>query len=137
MFKNKMLNSDIITTLSTLGHTDTITIADAGLPIYDEKQRIDLALYKGVPSFLDVLDSIKDEMVIEKVTIAKEIIENNNGIYNEINKRFKDIEIDIVHHSDFKELTKTSKKVVRTGECTPYANIILHSGVDFNGDFYE
>ncbi len=137
MFKNKLLNSDIVTALSTLGHTDTITIADAGLPIFDSNQRIDLSVVKGLPTFIQVLDSVKDEMVIEKITIAKEIIANNNDTYNYIVKQFDDIEIELVSHSHFKELTKSSKKVIRTGECTPYANIILHSGVDFNGDFYE
>ena len=30
-----------------------------------------------------------------------------------------------------RNLTKESKAVVRTGECSPYANIILKSGVVF------
>ena len=34
-------------------------------------------------------------------------------------KRFKDIKITKVSHEEFKKLTKDSKAVVRTGECSP------------------
>ena len=35
------------------------------------------------------------------------------------------------NHEAFKEATKKAKCVIRTGEITPYANIILHSNVFF------
>lgn len=34
-------------------------------------------------------------------------------------------------HEAFKAAAKTAKAVIRTGEITPYANIILHAGVIF------
>jgi D-ribose pyranase len=40
-------------------------------------------------------------------------------------------EIQFVFHSDLKKMTKTCKAVIRTGETTPYANIILQSGCIF------
>ena len=43
----------------------------------------------------------------------------------------RNIKINEVSHSDFKNLTKESKVVIRSGECSPYANIILKSGVVF------
>ena len=52
-------------------------------------------------------------------------------VYEEILKRFENIKITKVSHEEFKKLTKESKAVVRTGECSPYANIILKSGVVF------
>ncbi|QTL98684.1 hypothetical protein GM661_12275 [Iocasia frigidifontis] len=36
-----------------------------------------------------------------------------------------------VSYQDFKEMTKEAKAVVRSGETTAYANIILSSGVNF------
>ncbi len=133
MRKGKMLNSEIVYTLSKMGHTDTITIADAGLPMDNNVKRIDLALTKNIPSFLEVFKTIKDEMVIEKAIIAKEIVNINPTIYEEIKKNLNNIEIELVTHEEFKVCTKTTKAVVRTGECSPYANIILVSGVDFGG----
>ncbi len=34
-----------------------------------------------------------------------------------------------VSHEQFKEHTKKAKAIIRTGEATPYANVILHAGV--------
>jgi len=47
---------------------------------------------------------------------------------------FKDsnVETQFVSHSQLKELTKNCKAVIRTGETTPYANIILQSGCIFS-----
>ncbi len=137
MRRGRMLNSEIVSTLSKMGHTDEITIGDAGLPIPDGVKRIDLALTKGIPSFLETFNAIKREMVVEKAIIATEIVENNPNVYEEIKKTLGEIEIQMVCHEEFKAHSKASKAVVRTGEFSPYANIILVAGVDFNGEDYE
>ena len=131
MRKTKLINSEVSYTIPKMGHTDSITIGDCGLPIPDGVNRIDLALKYGVPSFLETLDTILEELCVEEVIIAEEIVEKNTIIYNEILKRFENIKIIMVSHEEFKNMTKSSKAVVRTGECTPYANIILKSGVVF------
>lgn len=129
MKKNGILNSEITKVLADLGHTDTIVIADCGLPIPPSVKKVDLALAFGNPSFLDILNLLKDEMVIEKVTIATEMEEKNKVLYKEITENFPAIEK--VSHEKFKEKTKQAKAIIRTGEATPYANIILHAGVLF------
>ena len=131
MRKTKLINSEVSYTISKMGHTDSLTIGDCGLPIPDCVYRIDLALKYGVPSFLETLDTVLEELCVEEIVIAEEIVEENTNIYNEILKRFENIKVTMVSHEDFKKMTKESKAVVRTGECTPYANIILKSGVVF------
>ena len=131
MKKTKLINSEISYTISKMGHTDSLTIGDCGLPIPNEVNRIDLALKYGVPTFLETLDTVLDELCVEEIVIANEIIENNEIIHNEILKRFENIKVTYVSHEEFKNQTKESKAVVRTGECSPYANIILKSGVVF------
>ena len=131
MRKTKLINSEVSYTISKMGHTDSLTIGDCGLPIPDGVNRIDLALKYGVPSFLETLDTVLEELCVEEIVIAEEIVEKNTNIYNEILKRFENIKVTMVSHEDFKKVTKESKAVVRTGECTPYANIILKSGVVF------
>ncbi|RDY27207.1 D-ribose pyranase [Romboutsia weinsteinii] len=131
MRKTKLINSEVSYTISKMGHTDSLTIGDCGLPIPDGVNRIDLALKYGVPTFLETLDTVLEELYVEEIVIAEEIVEKNNKIYNEILKRFENINIIMVSHEEFKTMTKESKAVVRTGECTPYANIILKSGVVF------
>lgn len=131
MRKTKLINSEVSYTISKMGHTDSLTIGDCGLPIPDGVNRIDLALKYGVPSFLETIDTVLEELCVEEIVIAEEIVEKNTNIYNEILKRFENIKVTMVSHEDFKKMTKESKAVVRTGECTPYANIILKSGVVF------
>lgn len=88
MKRHGILNSHISKVLTDLGHTDMAVIADAGLPIPDGVPRIDLSLKLGVPSFEDVVDAVRDDMVIEKVIVAHEIKENNKETMSYINEVF-------------------------------------------------
>ncbi len=134
MKKNGILNSEISRILSYMGHTDCIAVGDCGLPVPDETERIDLALAFGIPTFMQTLKVVADDMKIEKIILAEEIKENNPKILHEIEELFKDsnVETEFVSHSQLKELTKNCKAVIRTGETTPYANIILQSGCIFS-----
>jgi D-ribose pyranase len=131
MKKNGILNSHISEVLSRLGHTDTIVIGDCGLPIPDETVRIDLSLKIGTPSFMETLQAVLGDMAIEKVTLANEIKENNPQIEAGVTNLVNGVSIEYTTHEELKELTKQAKAVIRTGEATPYANIILHAGVIF------
>ncbi|ANN30866.1 MULTISPECIES: D-ribose pyranase [Bacillus] len=131
MKKHGVLNSEIASILASLGHTDTIVIADCGLPIPDGVKRIDLAVEIGKPSFLDVLQVVADDMAIEKVTLAEEVIINNAEVNKEIEQKLIEPAFEYVSHEQFKEHTKKAKAIIRTGEATPYANVILHAGVIF------
>ncbi|PGB02999.1 D-ribose pyranase [Bacillus toyonensis] len=131
MKKHGVLNSEIAAVLALLGHTDTLVIADCGLPIPDGVKRIDLAVEIGKPSFLDVLQVVADDMAIEKVTLAEEVIINNAEVNKEIELQLKEPAFEYVSHEQFKENTKKAKAIIRTGEATPYANVILHAGVIF------
>jgi D-ribose pyranase len=128
MKRNGMLNSHITKVLADLGHTDTIVVADAGLPVPAGVMKIDLSLKEGVPSFLDVVKILREEMVVEQVTVAGEI-EQNTRVHEGIKNAFP--EMDYISHESLKTQLKDAKAVIRTGEITPYANCILHAGVTF------
>lgn len=129
--KLPLLNSEISYIISKLGHTDTIVVSDAGLPIPYEDQRIDIALLPGKPAFLEVLEAVLTEMKVEKITIASEMKIKNPKLYKKIRSMFKNIKIEETNHDNFKIRTKKAKAIIRTGEFSPFANIILHSGVVF------
>ena len=129
MKRSGPLNSELTKVLSDLGHTDTVVIADCGLPIPDHVKKIDLALTLGTPGFEQVLDVLMDEMVIEKVTIAAEMEEYNQRLAGRMKQEFEQLEL--IDHEAFKAQTHQAKAVIRTGEASPYANIILHAGVIF------
>ncbi len=133
MKKAGILNSDISRVLSYLGHTDTICIGDCGLPIPDEVERIDLALCFGEPTFMRTLEIVAGDMKIEKIVLATEIKEQNKEVLSQIETLFagQNIEVEYVPHTELKAQTKNCKAVIRTGETTPYANVILQSGCIF------
>ena len=128
MKKGNLINHPISSLIASLGHTDEIVIADAGLPIPKETQRIDLALTSGIPSFEDTLRAILEEMCVEKAYVSKEIVEYSPQILELIQDTLGDVPVEQISHPDFKERTAKSRAVIRTGEFTPYANVILVSG---------
>ncbi|UFT98816.1 D-ribose pyranase [Radiobacillus kanasensis] len=131
MKKHGILNSEISRVLSKLGHTDQIVIADCGLPIPDGVKRIDLALKLGSPSFHEVFSVVLDDMEVEKMIFAEEIKVKNLKLHNNLMKEADDLELEYVPHEDFKRACKDAKVVIRTGEASPYANVLLQSGVIF------
>lgn len=132
MKKTGILNSDISKVLADMGHTDQLTIADCGLPISKEVSKIDLSLKIGSPKFIDVLEEILKDMEIEKIYLAEEIKENNSTTHTQILSLIgNNVSVEYIPHKNFKELTTDSKAIVRTGEASPFANIILQSNVIF------
>ena len=127
------MNSDISRVLSYMGHTDTLCIGDCGLPIPDEVERIDLALCFGEPTFMRTLEIVAGDMKVEKIVLAEEIKEKNPDVLSKIQAYFagQDVEVEFVSHTELKAKTHDCKAVIRTGETTPYANIILQSGCIF------
>ncbi|BDH47763.1 D-ribose pyranase [Salmonella enterica subsp. enterica serovar Choleraesuis] len=139
MKKGTVLNADISAVISRLGHTDTLVVCDAGLPVPRTTQRIDMALTHGVPDFIQVLDVVTQEMQVEAVILAEEIKQHNPQLHETVLERIRQlqqhqgntIEVNYTSHQQFKQQTATSQAVIRSGECSPYANIILCAGVTF------
>lgn len=131
MKKIGTLNQPLSAVIAGLGHMDQLVIADAGLPIPAGTRRIDLALKAGIPGFVDTLAAILEEMQVESAVIAGEMVSTSPQIYQQVCEMLPDIPIEIIPHEEFKKLTGEARAVVRTGEFTPYANIILNAGVVF------
>lgn len=128
MKKSDLINQLVTAVIATLGHTDTLTIADAGLPIPPTTQRIDLALTKGVPSFLETLRAVLGEMYVEKAIVAEEMQAISPQMYAAVLELLGDIPVEQIPHVAFKRETAVSRAIIRTGEFTPYANVILVAG---------
>ncbi len=88
MKKQGILNSHISKILADLGHTDTIVIADVGLPVPDGVPKIDLALTLGSPSFEETVNAVASDMEIEKIVIAEEIGTDNPEALHYIENKF-------------------------------------------------
>ncbi|MFA6939623.1 MAG: D-ribose pyranase [Clostridiaceae bacterium] len=131
MKKRGILNAQLAGYIAALGHKDTFVIGDAGLPIPKGVPIVDLALCGGVPTFEQVLTAVLDEAEIEYYCIAEEIVDKNQRLLKFIKESLPGVENEMIPHIDFKEETKNVKFAIRTGEFTPFPNIILRAGVAF------
>lgn len=132
MKRSHLLNAELSHLIATLGHGDLLVLGDAGLPIPTGPglpQRIDLAVSRGTPSLSVVLRAVLSEMAVESTVIASEALQDDlpPAWYREQLA----LTPATVSHEDFKRLTRSARAIVRTGECTPYANVILVAGVSF------
>lgn len=126
-----MLNSALSEVIASLGHGDLLVIADAGLPIPPQTRRIDLALTKNLPSFLDTVRTVLQEMQVEKALLARETAQVSPQVRAQVAELLEGVPFEEISHAELKSLCAQARAVVRTGEFTPYANIILVAGVVF------
>ncbi|WP_326582686.1 D-ribose pyranase [Streptomyces sp. NBC_00481] len=124
-----ILNRHLAGAIAELGHGHGVLVCDAGMPVPQGPQVVDLAFRAGVPSFAEVLDGLLDEIVVEGATAAYEVREANLGATTLLEDRFPELEL--VSHERLKDLSADARLVVRTGEARPYANVLLRCGVFF------
>lgn len=125
------INPALSRMISETGHTDLIVVTDAGLPIPPGSERIDLAYRPGAPAFFDVLDTVLAELVVEGATVSAEVADHSPQVLAKLRDRLPGIEIELIPHVEFKERTHQARAFVRSGEFTPYANVILRAGVAY------
>ncbi|MCW0953679.1 D-ribose pyranase [Weissella ceti] len=137
MRKTNLLNTQLSNAISEMGHTQWLTIGDAGLPILNDGRKIDLSVIRGLPKFIDVLTATLSEMKVQTIYLAEEIKDNNPEQLAAIESVIdSDVEIVWVEHEKLKAMSRDDNNIatVRTGEVTPYSNIVLESNVDFIGE---
>lgn len=131
MKKSGILNPELCAVIAEIGHTEFLVIADPGLPIPKGVPVIDLSLVRDIPKFIDVLEAVKEELVIESFFIATEIKTQSKNLYQQIRQSLPGLPESELCHEEFKRKLAQAKAVIRTGESTSYANIALVAGVNF------
>ncbi|OCN01387.1 D-ribose pyranase [Clostridium sp. W14A] len=131
MTKSGILNPDLCSAIAEIGHTEYFVIADPGLPLPNDVKVIDLTLVRGIPSFLDTLKAVTNELVVESYVLADEMKTVSPQLHDQTCDTLKGLPRRYVPHEELKKLLKDAKAIVRTGETTSFANIILVCGVNF------
>ena len=52
-------------------------------------------------------------------------------LHAELRRQLQGTPVSTLSHEDFKALTRGARAIVRSGEFSPYANVILRAGVVF------
>lgn len=121
-------HAELVALLVSLRHTDTLVIADAGLPVPDGVRTVDLGWRRREPRVLPVLDAVLSELVVERATVAAEA---DRRFVAGVRERLAAVPVEPTPHETLKACCAAARAVVRTGEDMPYANVILHAGVPF------
>lgn len=129
MRKQGLWHPAIVAELTRLGHGSTVVLADVGLAISDGPKVIDLVWARGEPRLIPLLSSVLAEFIFEGATVAEEVVSGPYGA--SLLERLDGLPVTKVPHSEFKTLVGAARLVVRTGEDSPFMNVILRSGVDF------
>ena len=134
MKKRGVLNARLSEIIAGMGHSDRLVICDSGLPVPRSSALVDLALTREIPRFLDAVRVILEEAQVEVAVVATEMESVNKATYQELIKMLPGVKIIKVSHEEFKKMTQDGNNIsfVRTGEVTPYANVILVAGVTFD-----
>ena len=125
MKKGPLLNAQLSALIARMGHGDMLVIGDAGLPVPPGVPCIDLAVSPGLPGIMPVLAAVLSELQVEEAVIAEEASPTLAAAFR------AQTPCEAISHDALKELSAQARAVVRTGEFTPYANIVLKSGVVF------
>ncbi len=131
MRKRGLLQQALAGTIASMGHTDLLVIADAGLPVPPGVTCIDLAVRCGLPPMPDVTGAVADELQVDEIIVAEELLARDEALPSALRELFPDAGFRSVSHDELKRLSAQARAVVRTSECTPYHNVILVSGVTF------
>ena len=131
MKKRGILNAQLSGLIAALGHMDLFMIGDAGMPIPKGIPIVDLALCGGVPTFVQTMDAVLEEAAVEHYTIAEEIVEKNPELHAYIKEKLPNVESEMIPHAELKKMSANVRFAIRTGEFSPYPNIILRAGVTF------
>lgn len=132
MLTNGILNADLAAALARLRHTDHVVVADCGLPEPPGIPVVDLALVFGIPRFQQVLAALCAELTVEAAVLATEA--HGTPVEDWVARELPKLHPEFVPHDGpggFKELSSAAALVVRSGEATPYANVLLRCGVPF------
>lgn len=135
MRRNGLLNPELLRAIAAMGHTDALVIADAGLPVPPGVPVLDLSVVPGVPSVEVVTRAVLGELAVEGAVWATEAAQPNSGMDARFRTWLRELAphaaLRQVPHEEFKRLSGAARLVVRTGEFTPYANLLLYGGVPF------
>jgi D-ribose pyranase len=128
MLKSGILNPQINSLLSRVRHTNTLVIADRGFPFWPMIETIDISLVDDVPQVLDVLRALRENFIVGRAWMAEEFLQANKGpVTDAFASALAGVPLEHEPHVKFKERIPRAIGLIRTGDTTQYANIILES----------
>jgi D-ribose pyranase len=128
MLKTGILNPHINYLLSRVRHTNTLVIADRGFPCWPGIETIDISLVDDLPRVADVLCAIRCNFEIGTLIMAEEFRTSNpRKVIARHTELAKGTKLIFEPHVKLKQRVHQAIGIIRTGDSTPYSNVIVES----------
>ena len=128
MIRSGLLNPHVLSLIARVRHTNTLVIADRGFPFWPEIETVDLSLVDDVPTVMQVLTALRSNYVVGRAFMASEFVANNTKErVDAFNRALEGVTLTREPHVDFKKRVPHAIGLIRTGDTTQYANMILES----------
>lgn len=128
MKRGGILHPGISHLLASSGHTDYFTVCDRGFPVPLGPERIDLALVDGIPTVFDILAAVHAEFTIDRIVVAEEAETTSSAWLRQLRELVSPVAVEAIPHLELKALSREARATIRSGDTTPYANILIVSG---------
>jgi D-ribose pyranase len=129
MIKTGILNPQILALLARVRHTNSLVVADRGFPFWPQIETVDLSLVDDVPTVLQVIAALRQNHNFTQAYMAKEFQKNNfKTLQEKFTKALRRVPTKFEPHVEFKKRVPDAIGLIRTGDTTQYANVILISG---------
>ncbi len=129
MQKSGILNPALLSLLARVRHTNLLVIADRGFPSWPGLETVDISLVDGIPTVLQVVNALRPGYDFTQAYMAQEFLaENPPEVQAQFKAALSGIPLAYEPHVDFKKRVPQAVGLIRTGDVTQYANLILVSG---------
>lgn len=128
MLRTGILNPQLNSLLSRVRHTNTLVIADRGFPFWPQIETVDISLVDDIPTVLEVLRAVRANFTAGRVFMAEEFERSNTpATCSQFVQALDGIALSKEPHVEFKKRVPYAIGLIRTGDTTQYANLILES----------
>ncbi len=129
MLISGILNPAINSLLARVRHTNALVIADRGFPLWPGIETVDISLVDDVPTVLQVLAAVRGNFCIGEAFMAQEfVVENSRKTRNEFIRALRGCALTFEPHEQLRQRVPRAIGLIRTGDTTQYANMVLISG---------
>lgn len=125
MKKTRILNPALLQAMASLGQNDYLVLANAAFPVDAGIPVIDLSLTEGVPTLEQVLNLVAEELQLDSFIAPSELASKDEACNAAVNAALGELPRKDVMYEQLKVLAKHARAVVRTGDCRPFASLIL------------
>ena len=129
MINSGILNPHLLALLARIRHTNALVISDRGFPFWPQIETVDISVVDDLPTVLQLIAAVRANHNFTQAYMAREFLKSNSAATRTaFAKGLAGVPTKFEPHVDFKKRVPSAIGLIRTGDTTQYANVILISG---------